>query len=248
MLKLPVAETSISSLGIVAPPPIQVECDAFSGSLAALFEMVRRHKIDLLGVPITPICMAYIRYLVELQPDQIDQAAAATVALAYLVEQKSWAIIPSLDEGTQESPDLDFVDPTIGEYNEVIQAFIQLEESRDQLFFRGSHVGDAYEIPFSLGQVSSGDLSRAFERLLRKAIPDPPEILNKPRRSLSQMMETVWDSLTDEFTSLIDLVPAPFTRSEAVWWFLSLLELIRHGRAVLELGDDDVLFRRGYGA
>ncbi|MBL8048201.1 MAG: hypothetical protein JNJ45_05915 [Chthonomonas sp.] len=247
-MKPQIPEASVTSLGVVAPPPIQVECDAFSGSLATLFEMVRRHKVDLLGVPLAPICMAYIHYLVELHPEELDQAAAATVALAYLVEQKSWAIIPNFEDKAEESPELEFVDPTIGEYGEVIEAFMRLEESRDQIYFRGSAAGDAYEIPFSLGQVTSGDLSRAFERLLRKAIPDPPEILNKPRRSLSQMMETVWDSLTDEFTSLVDLVPAPFTRSEAVWWFLSLLELIRHGRAELMLGDDDVLFARGYPA
>lgn len=239
-------ELAVSSLGFVAPPPIEVACPAFEGSLATLFELVRRHKIDLLGVPLAPICMAYFAYLVEIQPEDIDQAGAATVALAYLLQQKSLRIIPSLEPDEDESaPELDFVEPTIGEYEGVIRALTQLEGERDHLFFRGSSAGDLYEIPFSLGQVTSGDLSRAFERLLRKATPDPPEMLSKPRRSLTQMMESVYEALTDEYTSLLDLVPHPFTRSEAVWWFLSLLELIRHGRAQLRLGDDDVLFRRG---
>lgn len=230
---------------MVAPPPIDVECEAFSGSLAVLYGVARAHKINLLDIPMRPICEAYFKYLLTIGDQDLDSAAAALVALSYLVEQKSFMIIPSIDTEDDYAPDIDFAEPYISEFSAAIQALTIYEEQRDQIFFRGGQVGDLYEIPFSLGQVTSGDLSLAFERLLRKAEPDPPEILNKPRRSLTSQMELVFDILAEDYQSLIDLMPHPFTRSEAVWWFLALLELIRLGRAQLRLGDDDVLFARG---
>jgi len=241
----PVPEASLSPLGVVAPPPIDIQCEAFSGSLAALFQVVRQRKVDLLQVPLQPICEAYFQYLLANPEGDLDSAAAALVALSYLIQEKSHALIP-VPETYLDDPDLDFnVDPYVHEFAPAIQALEMFEEERDQVFFRGSSQGDLYELPFTLGQVTSADLSLAFERLLRKAQPDTPEILQKPRRSLADQMQVVRDTLTDDFRSLLDIVPDPFTRTEAVWWFLAMLELIRLGQARVVLGDDDVLFARG---
>jgi hypothetical protein len=38
-----------------------------------------------------------------------------------------------------------------------------------------------------------------------------------------------------------------FTRSEVVWWFLALLELIRLGQARVDLKDGDVRFKSHQG-
>lgn len=237
-------EVALSPLGVVAPPPIEIACEAFSGSLATLFQVVRQGKIDLLQVPLQPICEAYFQYLLSNPEGDLDSAAAALVALSYLVQEKSHALIPVAPN--LEEPEIDFgFDPYVHEFSGAIQALEVFEEERDRVFFRGSTQGDLYELPFTLGQVTSADLSLAFERLLRKAQPDKPEILQKARRSLAEQMKIVREILSVDFKSLVDIVPEPFTRSEAVWWFLALLELIRLGQARVTLGDDDVLFARG---
>ena len=70
--------------GIIAPPPIQVESPRFSGSLAMLFACVRERKVDLLDIPLFPICEAYFTYLMDSELADLDEAAAALAALSYL--------------------------------------------------------------------------------------------------------------------------------------------------------------------
>ena len=79
----------LSPTGVIAPPPIQVECPKFSGSLAMLFACVRDRKVELLDVPLFPICEAYFAYLMESDWANLDEAASALAALAYLLERKA---------------------------------------------------------------------------------------------------------------------------------------------------------------
>ena len=59
-------DTGISLLGVIAPPPIHVTTPTFDGSLAMLFRCVHDHKVQLLDVPLFPICEAYFIYLLNL--------------------------------------------------------------------------------------------------------------------------------------------------------------------------------------
>src|ERR1051326_3802442 len=81
-------DEAVTALGVIAPPPISVESPHFSGSLAALFACVKERKVDLLDVPLMPVCEAYFLYLFEAAVKDLDEAAAALVALAYLLERK----------------------------------------------------------------------------------------------------------------------------------------------------------------
>jgi hypothetical protein len=58
------------------------------------------------------------------------------------------------------------------------------------------------------------------------------------------MMGVVLRALPDKFETLDRIVTGEFTRSEVVWWFLALLELIRLGQAKVAVQEGDVRFRR----
>ncbi|MBC8065627.1 MAG: hypothetical protein H7Y17_12410, partial [Chlorobia bacterium] len=92
--------------------------------------------------------------------------------------------------------------------------------------------------------VSGGDLAKALEKLLRRAAPESIKPLGKPRKSLSDQMRVVLHALSNEWRSLEDMVEDPFTRSEAVYWFLALLELVRLGQAAAQVEGEDVVFAR----
>ena len=118
-------------------------------------------------------------------------------------------------------------------------------EERSQMFFRAPDAGpEPYELPLNLENVSSGDLARALERLLLRAKPEPVRPLGKPRKSLSDQMRIVLHALSESWQSLDDMVEDPFTRSDAVYWFLALLELIRLGQAAAKVEGEAVLFAR----
>ncbi len=95
-----------------------------------------------------------------------------------------------------------------------------------------------------MGDVTPADLARALERLLRKASPASVP-LTKARRSLSEQMVVVIRALSSTPRTLEDLIQAPFTREDAVYWFLAMLELIRLGQAHASIDGSDVLFAAG---
>lgn len=240
-------EEGIGPLGVFAPPEISIECEAFSGSLGMLFQCVRERKIDLLGVPLAPICEAYFLYLVDQAKEDLEAAAVALVALSYLLERKAWMLLPMPET---EEPDgdewLESVEPYIQEFQPLILALRDKELERDSLFFRQSD-GKAYpyELPIDTTDVSPMHLAEAFESLLRRANPDPPDTFDRPRRSLTEQMMVVMQVLPTTFKPLDEIVVGEFTRSEVVWWFLALLELIRLGQARVKVESSAVLFAKG---
>ncbi len=235
----------ISALGLVAPPPIHVQSPNFDGSLATLFSCVRDHKVDLLDVPLFPICEAYFSYLMLSEIKDLDEAAAALSALAYLLERKAWLLLPVIEPEPEFEEPMDLPDPTSHEYQFAIQALQIWQEERSQLFFRSPEAGpDLYELPYTLGNVNAADLARAFERILRKAKPDQLAPINKPRKSLQEQMKLVLTVLTLDWQGLESLIVQPYTRSDAVYWFLALLELIRLGQVTARVESDEVEFAR----
>ena len=233
----------VNALGVTQPPEILVECEAFTGSLATLFMCVREGKVNLLGVPLSPICQAYLQYLVESAGQDIDRASAALAVLAYLLERKAWSLLPNEQEEPELADDGTPQEPWVHEFLPAIEALRALADDRGQVYFRPpDSEGGGYELPFELGDVTLFDLSRALQRLLERAKPEAPESLRKPARSLSEMMVVVLRELPMDFKSLDEIVVGEFTRSEVVWWFLALLELIRLGQARVRLAKGEVEF------
>lgn len=242
------SEKVVGPLGITVAPPIQVDCDAFSGSLAMLFKSVRDHRVDLMGVPLLPICEAYFAYLLANADRDLDSDASALVAISYLIERKAWALLPTTEIAEPETEfDLDGtpIEPHVHEYDTAIEALRLWHDDRDQMFFRAAGSESLYEIPYDLDEVTSGDLARALERLLKRAVPEKPEVLSRARRSLAEQMSIVAKSLPAEFATLDRIIVGEFTRTEAVWWFLALLELIRLGQARVRLAGEEVEFAAG---
>ena len=232
-------------LGFYAPPEIHVECDAFRGSLATLFECVREQKIELLGVPLAPICEAYFAYLLENAEHDLESAAVALAALSYLLERKAWLLLPNASDEPEGDEVLEAILPYIDEFKPAITALRELKESRESVFFRSLNgSGDAFEMPLDSSSVTIDALGKALVRLLERARPDLNGSLTQDRRTLSEQMVVVMQALPAEFASLDEIVVGDFTRSDVVWWFLALLELIRLGQAVVKLRKGEALFRK----
>ena len=233
-----------SGLGIVAPPPLHIASPAFEGSLATLLKCVRDHKVELRDIPLAPVCEAYFEYLLASATPDLDEAAAALVALAYLLERKAWVLLPVEEEPEPEHDDpLELPDPTIHEYDVAIEALKIWHEERSRVYFRSPEAGpDPYELPYTLANVKADDLARALERLLSKAVPAKVESLSKPRKTLSEVMRLVLSSLSSTYKPLEELITTPYTREDAVYWFLAILELIRLGRVNVQADEQEVSF------
>ena len=229
---------TVGPLGVFSPPDIQIEC------LALLFTFVRDHKVDLLSIPLAPICLAYVEYLAGSQETELESSAVAATALAYLLERKAQMLLPSQKPEEEEEFDLESIDPTAHLYAPAVRSLQEKLADREQIFFRTTEGAAAYELPIDTESVTTGDLARALESLLARAKPDPIEPLGKPRRSLSEQMGIVLRALPEEPQTLDNIVTGEFTRAEVVWWFLALLELIRLGQAVVAMQESVPVFGR----
>lgn len=235
----------LPALGLVAPPPIRVQCQHFQGSLAALFEVVRTRKIDLRDIPLYPICEAYFAYLANAPDRNVDEAAAALTALAYLLERKAWLLLPVYEPEPELEEALALPEGLGEEFRYAIEALELFREERSRIYFRTADLGrEDYFVPVDVESLDINDLARALDDLLRKAKPDPVEPLNQSRRSLAEQMGIVAKALSNQFKDLPSLIGERFTRADVVWWFLALLELIRLGQARYQIESDTVRFAR----
>lgn len=230
-------------LGWHSLPVLHIESPAFSGTLGVLILAVRENKVELKGVPLVALSRAYMDYLMAIGDTDVESAALALSALAYLVERKAAHILPRVEDEEEEDDEVisSFVLPTVEKFQPALAALIQRREERGQWFFRHGDPG-GYENVVAPTGVGPDALARAFAALMAKAEPDPPPILGRPRRSMAEQIQIVWKALPLIPQSLVEIVPPPFTRSEAVWWFLALLELIRLGQASVVMDGEDVRF------
>lgn len=223
--RLRIQDPAIHALGLIAPPPLHIECEAFQGSLSLMFDCVRAHKVDLREIPLYPICAAYIEYLMGQQEAELESSAAALTALAYFLERKAFDLLPSTEPEPEIEDAPEPLEPTAHLYQPIVEELRERESNSCTIFCRNGGQS-AYELPFDLTDVSAFDLGRVLQKLLNKANPTVNP-LGKPRRSLIEQMKVVLAALTVEPRSLDALIEEPFDRIEAVWWFLALLELIK---------------------
>ncbi|MCH8275605.1 MAG: hypothetical protein IH851_12535 [Armatimonadetes bacterium] len=238
---------ALTKAGIATPPPLRIECPVFEGSLAALFHLAREGRVDLSGIPLAPVCAAYIEYLEQGGLEDMDAAGAALLALAYLVERKAWALLPIADPPPpQELPELP--EPTVHEFADAVDDLAERHRERGRLFFRTAP-GEApeYELPIDLGDVTAGDLAQALESLLSRAEPLDIEPVARRWPSLVEVMGTVMRRLEAGGGSggFDAMLPDSYTRLDAVFVFLAVLELLRLGKIAAERREGEVWFRLG---
>lgn len=233
---------ALSPTGVLPVAPFDIETSLFQGSLALLFASVRERKVDIQGVPLGPICEAYCLYVLELSEAELEPAMVGLAALAYLLERKAWGLLPNEDQEPLAEEPTELPEATAHLYADAIEVLKTLKEQREAKHFRNIEAAGLAEIPFELEGITIDHLSATLEDLLRRATPEPLEISARPRRRLSEQMAVVLRSLSQTPRTLPQLMPEPFTKSEAVWCFLSLLELMRLGQAVAREDEGIVKF------
>ncbi len=241
-MKPQVERESLTPGGVAVPPPLKIESSAFTGSLATLFHLAREGRVDLSGIPLSPVCHAYLEYVFGVAPDRVDEAGAALLALAYLVERKAWSLLPIADPPPeQEIPELPA--PTAHEFALAVDSLDTGFRELAQLFFRAGGVeGADYEIPIEIGHLTTNHLARALERLLSKAMPTTVEPTAKKRPSLAEVMAKVLQRIQSAGKRLgfVDLMPEEYTRLDAVFVFLAVLELLRIGRIKAGVAGEEI--------
>lgn len=217
--------------------------DVFEGPLDLLLHLIRINQVDIYDIPIAQITEQYLQYVAVLEEIDLASVGEYVLMAATLIEIKSRLLLPrptqEMGEEEGEDPRAELVARLLEyqQYQGVVEAFRTWEEMRKRLFFRSAmeDTGD-YILPVPEGEAHISQLYDALIHLLSQAgLEDQPITAVTPRRRLSlrlkmaEILRRVQNAKEEglPFEALFDL---PCPRYDIVLAFLSLLELLRHGR------------------
>lgn len=225
---------------------------SFEGPLDLLLHLIREHRIDIADIPIVQVTDHYLAYLRALEEMNLTVAGEFLVMAATLLEIKSRMLLPRPptpeDLDTGEDPRLELIQrlQDYQRYQAFVGTLAEWEDDRRALFFRGQAAyGDLYELPVGFGELNSGSLLKALQRLLAEAGDDSSHAVTSVRRqkiTLRLAMAALWRKVQGGGSGGVlfdECFPRPLVRLEIVMTFLALLELLRQSR--LEASQDALL-------
>ncbi len=212
------------------------DVDLFEGPLDLLLHLIKKDEVDIANIQVAAITEQYLSYLDLMRELNLDVAGEFLVMAATLMLIKSRTLLPSAaaDEGEEEDPRADLIRQLL-EYSRYRDAAAELSDRprlhRD-VFVRTENAEGLQPDPDELPplKVTLWQLMEAFQRVLKRAEPDPVhEIAMESVRvrdridsvlaALGVAREITFDSLFDERS----------TRSFVIVTFLAILELGKLG-------------------
>lgn len=222
-----------------APPVIggvRFDLDMFEGPLDLLLHLIKKNEVDIADIPVASITEQYLGYLDLMRELNLDVAGEFLVMAATLMLVKSRLLLPSEEsaDGEEVDPRADLIRQLL-EYSRYRDAAAELGDrprlQRD-VFAREENAEGLEPDPDEPPQVkvTLWQLMEAFQRVLKRAEPDPVheiafeavrvcDRIDSVLQALSVAREITFDSLFDERS----------TRGFVIVTFLALLELGKLG-------------------
>lgn len=233
---------------LIPPDALQLVLDEFTGPFDLLLYLVRRHRIDVVALPLTQIVHQYMSYLDMMQQWRFEVASGYMVMAATLAAIKSALLLPSTEDDTVAEP--------IGEmelmrrlelYERFQKASLMLEQrprlERDVLSV--SVLCDDYAPPSDIAPLPS-DIApviwgRVMKSLLGKKRLLDPHHIKKATWSVKAHMAHMLRLMHASEGAAVDLshfTTAAQGRMGIVVSMLATLELARRGSVSIEQKSD----------
>jgi segregation and condensation protein A len=214
----------------------RVALPAFEGPLDLLLHLIQKHELDILDIPIGFITEKYLEYLALMHQMAIDVASEYLVMAATLAHIKSKMLLPTPPSDQEDGLDDEEVDPR----GELIRRLLEYQKYKNaaadlisrsllghHVFPRGAPIDEA-QGPAPLAPVGIFSLVDAFNRIVERRKITIDHEVSFDRVSITERINEIVDHLKLRSRSTLeDLLPASFTRSELIITFLALLEMTR---------------------
>ena len=217
--------------------PYQIKLERFEGPLDLLLHLIKIEEIDIYDIPIAHITLQYLSYIEMMQMVDLDVAGEFLVMAATLMRIKARMLLPASpveEEEEQEDPREELVRRLLEykRFKEAAQALREREEQRRLVFERGFS-----EIATENGEVVLEE-STLFDLMdaLRQALSRVKEVSvhEVEAEKLDVIRRIVEISLLLKAKGKVlfsELLEQCGTRLEIIGTFISILELVRTGRA-----------------
>lgn len=224
----------------IPPDALRVLLETFEGPLDLLLYLIRKHRFDILDIPIAAVARQYMEYVDMMRELQLELAADYLVMAALLAEIKSRMLLPRppVEETDEDDPRADLVRRLL-EYERFKQAAEDLDDlprcERD--LFPVTADCNHLRLPRPQPEVGFRDILLAMAEVMYRMELRASHVVHEEEFSLRERMVRVLGRLADghfmEFSLLLD---AREGRQGLVVTLLAVLELLRE--RVLELAQE----------
>lgn len=229
----------------------RIDLPIYRGPIDLLLYLVRRQELSLSEMSLAKVVGQYIEYMDVLQELDLGEVGEFLDLAATLVEMKSQAVLPKIEEDDAEEVIEDSHDELVHkllEYKEIRDAASVLDEMSTRWQTRFERLSD--DLPSRrndpadqpIVELEIWDLVSAFGRIMREAAGPPATEVIYDETPIHVYMQRIHQSLAQrERVQLVDLVEPGQHKSAYIGWFLAMLELTRHhGAAVAENESGDI--------
>ena len=208
----------------------------FQGPLDLLLHLVRKHKLDILDVPITQILEQYLDYLAILEQIDLNSISDFLATASTLIEIKSFKALPGeeVDEAEVETPKQELVQQLL-EYKRYCDAARLLQKRSESWQLRFPRLAaDLPQRPRNLSnepiqEIELWDLVSAFGRVLQECVPPVKHEIIYDDTPITTHMNRIHHRLKIEKRIAFRQLFLPGQhKSTLVGVFLASLELVRN--------------------
>ncbi|MCC9641715.1 segregation/condensation protein A [Rhodopirellula sp. JC740] len=221
----------------------RIDLPVYRGPIDLLLYLVRRQELSLTEMSLAKVVDQYVAHLEVLQELDLGEVGDFLELAATLVEMKSQAVLPKIEEETEEEAVEDTHEQLVErllQYKEIRDAAAVLDEMSTRWQTRFERVAD--DLPTRrndpadqpIVELEIWDLVSAFGRIMRESAGPPATEVIYDDTPIHIYMQKIHHQLAEHVrVPLVDLVPPGQHKSAYIGWFLAMLELTRHhGTAV----------------
>jgi segregation and condensation protein A len=215
----------------IPPHALEVFLDAFEGPLDLLLYLIRKQNIDILDIPIAPVCEQYMAYIDLMKGTKLELAAEYLVMAAVLAEVKSRMLLPrpQVEEEEEEDPRAQLV-RRLQEYERYRKAGQDINDlpriGRELVMSVVEYQGPPVERPQPT--VTLDQLLNAFKKVVERAELFKHHHIQREALSVREHMTRIMDRIgADNFVNFEVLFDLEEGRMGVVVTFLALLELLK---------------------
>lgn len=216
----------------IPPDALQVFLTAFEGPLDLLLYLIRKHKFNILDLPVSKITDQYMEYVDLMKELNLDLAAEYLLMAAILAEIKSRMLLPAPEiiDDEEHDPRADLIQ-RLKEYETFKQAALDIDAlprlERDN-YTTSADKADNLVCETSLSQVTLKELSHAFLTVMKKVQANEHHHIQRESLSTRARMSEILSLLEKEHSLMFwQLFTFNEGKAGAVVSFLAILQLCK---------------------
>ena len=223
---------------------LNLKIEQYEGPLDLLLALITKHKIDIFDIPISEICRQYMEYLESMKRYNMEVSAEFIYMASELMLIKSRMLLPKQEEA--EDPRKELVDALL-EHQRAQYAAQFFKERADIYYDRFVKSPEELDLPYE----RKHDVELLLEAF--KSISERIKFKKEPDDELFVKLSTErWYTVEEKNIStmrflyrrkkaeFIELFTELHSRNELCAVFLSVLELLKANRLIIEKVDEKI--------